>query len=289
MKGKARHFLIVAAGILAVGSVTVLSTGIKTRTETQKVKLPSIDDVPQAYWKALAGKRIFFGHQSVGYNVIDGIRDIANQHDYVKLNVVETREPAAFDRPVFAHAQVGRNQDPASKIEDFTNIMDAGVGDKAAIAFFKFCYVDVTRNADPEKTFDRYKAAMEDLKRRYPRMIFVHVTVPLCSTPKGIKKNLKHCVKSLIGRPGVLEDNLMRERYNQLLRNAYCGKEPIFDLALTESINAEGLRCFAVKGTEKVPVLAPEYTDDGGHLNALGRSKAAEQLLIVLAEVSGGS
>jgi hypothetical protein len=289
MKGRARYLFIAAAGILAVGSVTVLSTSIKTRTDTQEIKLPSIDDVPKACWTALAGKRIFFGHQSVGYNIIDGIRDIVKEHDYIKLNVVETRGPAEFDRPLLAHAQVGRNQNPASKIEDFTNIMDAGIGGKADIAFFKFCYVDVTRNADPKKIFDRYSTAMENLKRRYPRTRFVHVTVPLCSTPKGIEKNLKQCVKSLIGRPGVLDDNLMRERYNELLRDAYSGKEPVFDLALTESINAKGLRCYAVKGTEKVPVLAPEYTDDGGHLNTLGRRKAAEQLLIVLAEISGGS
>lgn len=286
MKGRARHLFVAAAVILASGAVTVFFTSIRTRTDTQKVELPSIDDVPAEYWGALAGKRIFFGHQSVGYNIIDGITDIANEYDHIKLNIVETRGPAEFDRPLLAHAQVGRNHDPASKIESFRNVMDAGVGDKADIAFFKFCYVDVMRDSDPEKIFDSYSAAMEDLKRRYPRTKFVHVTVPLCSAPKGIKGNLKQSVKSLIGKPGVLDDNMMRERYNRLLRDAYSGKEPVLDLALRESINPKGLRCYAARKAETVPVMASGYTDDGGHLNSLGRKKIAEQLLIILAQAA---
>lgn len=286
MKGTSRYLFAAAAVIVILGAVTVLFTSIKTRTDRQKVELPSIDDVPGEYWKALAGKRIFFGHQSVGYNIIDGIADVANEHDYIKLNVVQTRGPAEFDRPLLAHAQVGRNHDPASKIESFKHIMDAGVGNKADIALFKFCYVDVTRESDPKKIFDSYRAAMEDLKRRYPRTRLVHVTVPLCSAPKGIRRNLKQSVKSLIGKPGVLEDNVMRERYNKLLRDAYSGKEPVFDLALIESINPNGLKCYAPKKAERVPVMALEYTDDGGHLNGVGRKKAAEQLLIVLAQTA---
>lgn len=259
---------------------------IKTRPDTQKVELPSIDDVPAEYWRALAGERIFFGHQSVGYNIIDGITDLANERARVKLNVVETCGPEAFERPVLAHARVGRNCDPASKIEGFRNVMEAGVGDKADIAFFKFCYVDVTRDSDPKRIFDIYGAAMEKLKRQYPRTRFIHVTVPLCSMPKGIKRSLKQSVKSLIGKPGIADDNVMRERYNNVLRDAYSGKEPVFDLALIESINPDGLKCYAVGRAEKVPVMAPEYTDDGGHLNSAGRKKVAEQLLIILAQTA---
>jgi hypothetical protein len=32
--------------------------------------------------------------------------------------------------------------------------------------------------------------------------------------------------------------------------------------------------------------MAPEYTEDGGHLNRLGGKRAAEQLLITLAEMA---
>jgi uncharacterized short protein YbdD (DUF466 family) len=259
---------------------------MKIRTESNKITLSSIDDVPRESWAKLAEKKIFFGHQSVGYNIIDGITDILKERDYIKLNIVEARGPAGFYKPVFAHAQVGRNTDPASKIESFREVMDAGVGGKVDIAFFKFCYVDIMRDSNPGKIFDSYSSAIEELKGRYPRTKFLHVTVPIRSVPKGAKKYLKQSVKLLIGRPGVLDDNMMRERYNKFLNDAYCSTEPFFDLALIESINSDGFRCYAVKGAEKVHVMVPEYTDDGGHLNSRGRKKVAEQLLISLAEIA---
>ena len=270
--------------VLIAVAVIVSSAEMKIRTDSNKITLPSIDDVPRESWAKLAGKKIFFGHQSVGYNIVDGIADILDERDYIKLDIVEARGPAGFDKPVFAHAQVGRNTDPASKIESFREVMDAGVGDKVDIAFFKFCYVDIMRDSDPQEILDSYSAAINDLKDRYPKTRFLHVTVPVCSPSKGFKRNIKQSVKLLIGRPGVLDDNMMRERYNKLLNDAYCGTEPFFDLALAESVNPDGFRCYAVKGAEKVHVMAPDYTDDGGHLNSRGRKKVAEQLLMILAE-----
>ncbi len=286
MKVKTCYIFIAVAVILAIGALTMSFTKIKTMTDKNKVTLPSIDDVPRAYWTKLAQKKIFFGHQSVGYNIIDGIEDIMNECSYVKLNIVESREPAEFDQPVFAHSRVGSNTDPISKIESFRNIMDAGVGNKVNMAFFKFCYVDIRQDSNPQKVLDSYSAAIEDLKERYPETKFLHVTVPIRSAPKGTGRSLKQSVKLLIGKPGVLDDNMMRHRYNKLLYDAYSKTEPVFDLALMESVNPDGFRCYAAKGTEKVSVMIPEYTEDGGHLNPQGRKKIAEQLLIMLAQIA---
>jgi len=279
--------LIAAEGLLAVGTLTMITARIKTMTGTNKEAFHSIDDVPKEYWSKLAEKKVFFGHQSVGYNIIDGIKDIVNERDYIELNIVETREPAAFDGPVFAHSQVGMNTKPLSKIKHFKEIMDSGVGSKVDIAFFKFCYVDIMRDSDPREIFDGYRDAIKGLQSRYPETQFLHVTVPIRSVPKGIKRNLKQSVKLLIGKPGFFEDNMMRRSYNELLKDAYSKTEALFDLALIESVNTGGFRCHAIKGAEKVQVMAPEYTEDGGHLNNLGRRKAAEQLLIILAEIAG--
>jgi hypothetical protein len=260
---------------------------MKIETESNKTTLPSIADVPTENWVKLAEKKIFFGHQSVGYNIIDGIRDIISVRDQIKLNIVETREPAEFDRAIFAHSRVGRNTDPVSKIESFASIMDAGVGDKVDVAFFKFCYVDIMRDSDPQKILDGYSAAINGLKERYPKTRFLHVTVPMCSPSKGFRRNIRQSVKLLVGKPGVLDDNITRQRYSKLLKGAYSKTEPVFDIALRETVNPGGLRCYAAKGVEKVYVMAPEYTDDGGHLNGEGKRKVAEQLLIVLAGVAG--
>jgi len=281
------HYILMAvAVVLTIGVTTMLCTRIKTKEDTNRIMLKSIDDVPHEYWVKLAEKRIFFGHKSVGYNIIDGIEDILNECKQIKLNIVETCDPAEFDLPIFAHSQVGSNTDPVSKIESFTNIMDVGVGNKVDIAFFKFCYVDVTRDSDPQKILDRYRAAIEDMEDRYPQTRFLHVSAPIRSVPKGAKRTLKQSVKLLIGKPGVLDDNMMRLRYNKLLNDAYFETGSVFDLALIESLRPGGLRCYADKGTERVYVMAPEYTEDGGHLNDVGRKKVAEQLLIILAEMA---
>jgi len=132
--------------------------------------------------------------------------------------------------------------------------MDTGAGGKVDIAFFKFCYVDIMRDSDPQEIFDSYRTVLEELKKRYPDTKFLHITVPIRSVPKGLKKNLKQSVKLLIGMPGDLEDNMMRERYNKFLRDAYSKTEPFFDLALIESVNPAGFRCYTAKGTKKVNV-----------------------------------
>ena len=129
----------------------------------------------------------------------------------------------------------------------------------------------------------------KELKGRYPDTKFLHVTVPIRSTPKGTKKFLKQTVKLLIGRQGFFEDNMMRRDYNDLLNNAYSKTGLFFDLAHIEAVNSSGFECYAKKGVEKVYVMAPKYTEDGGHLNSLGRKKVAEQLMIILAEIAGRS
>ena len=288
MKIRTVYIFIAVVCVLAPGIMMMVMTRIETRTDVNKITLPSIDDVSGESWAQLAGKKIFFGHQSVGYNIIDGISDVMNERDCIKLNVLESHKPAVFDQPVLAHSQVGRNTDPVSKIESFVDIMDAGAGCKVDMAFFKFCYVDIMRESDPQKIFDAYSAAIEDLKERYPKIRFIHVTVPLRSAPIGAGKKLKQSVKLLIGRPGVLDDNMMRQRYNKLLRDAYSETEPFFDLAMIESINPDGFRCYAAKGAEKIDFLASEYTEDGGHLSDKGRKRVAEQLLIILAEAANG-
>jgi hypothetical protein len=260
-------------------------TGMKTETDSNTTALQSIGEVPREYWAKLGQKKIFFGHQSVGYNIIDGIKDILDERDYIKLNIVETQDSVQFDRPVFAHSRVGQNSDPCSKIDSFKSILDNGVGNSVDIAFFKFCYVDVWRNSDVKNIFDCYRSQMEELKIRYPGTMFVHVTVPLRSTPRGVKVALKEQIKSAIGKPGFLDDNLKRQRYNGLLNDAYSEKEPFFDLASVESVTPDGARCYVTKGAEKVFVLVPQYTEDGGHLNEAGRRKVAEQLLITLARL----
>ncbi len=119
MKVKTSYALIGIIVIFIIGVLPMFFLRIKIKTDVNKITLPSIDDVPREYWAKLAEKKIFFGHQSVGYNIIEGVKDIMRERNYIKLNIVETREPVQFDQPIFAHAEVGRNTNPATKIVAF--------------------------------------------------------------------------------------------------------------------------------------------------------------------------
>jgi hypothetical protein len=286
MKVKTSYVFIGIIVILVMSALPMLFLRIKTETDINRIASPSIDDVPREYWAKLAEKKIFFGHQSVGYNIIEGIKDIMRERNYIKLNIVKTREPEQFDQPIFAHAQVGWNTDPASKIEAFENIMDTGVGNKVDIAFFKLCYIDVMRDSNPQQIFANYRNTIEDLKARCPDTEFLHVTVPIRSAPKGLKRYVKQSIKLLIGKQGVLDDNMKRQQYNTLLNNVYSETESLFDLALAESLGPDGYRCYAVKEKERVYFMNSIYTYDGGHLNEEGRKRVAEQLLIILAQMA---
>ncbi len=196
-----------------------------------------------------------------------------------QTKIVETDDPSEFNRPLFAHARVGKNKDPFSKIDAFADFMEKGIGNKADIAFFKFCYVDIGAETDVEKVFSDYKNSLSSLMKTYPKTTFVHVTVPLKSLQSGIKA----FVKKIIGRPmWGYDDNIKRNQFNELLRKEYDGKAPIFDLARTESTLPDGKRSSFSKDGKNYYFMVPDYTHDGGHLNELGRKRAAEQLLVVL-------
>jgi hypothetical protein len=228
----------------------------------------------------LSTKKIFFGHQSVGDNIIDGINKIMASNKTLRLNIEKTTDAARFDRPVFAHEAVGRNDDPESKIRDFHDFMDKGIGSKADIAFVKFCFWDIRSKTDAQQVFARYKAMLAGLKAKYPKVIFVHFTVPLMTHNTGLKAK----IKSILQMDDETDiDNIRRNELNDLLLGEYSGKEPVFDIAKAESTLPDGRRTAVTIKEKEYYYLAQEYTNDGGHLNDPGKKAIAEQLLKFLA------
>lgn len=250
--------------------------------ETGKNTLPSIRNVTAIEWHHLSQKKIYFGHQSVGFNIIDGIKDIMTCNPQIKLNIIETTNPVNLDSPALAHAPVGKNMNPNSKCDAFAELMNNGFGNKTDIAFLKFCYIDFASGTNVEELFKTYESIMSFLRTKYPQVVFIHVTVPLTTPQRG----LKALIKKTIGKPVAgYEENIRREEFNEKMRKHYSGKEPVFDLALIESTTETGNRVtFSYKGDTGYS-LAPEYTNDGGHLNERGRKIVAEQLLIFLSKL----
>lgn len=249
----------------------------------EQVTFPSLRDISKSQWDQLARKRIYFGHQSVGVNIIDGVRDLVRDNPQIRLNIVETHSPADFDVPVFAHSTIGINADTDSKIDAFITYLTGGLGECVDIALLKLCYVDITESTNVATVFAKYKQALSFLKAEYKNTVFVHVTTPHTSIKQGIKASIKR----MLGRPvRGYEDNIRRYEFNELLRREYSLGEPVFDLAMREVIGPDGRRHTREKKGIRFDVLLSAYTDDGGHLNNVGRRLAAEQLLIVLADVA---
>lgn len=235
-----------------------------------------MDNVSAAAWEKLSGKRIFFGHQSVGYNILEGVEALRKENPSIRLTMVETTDSLRFDSPVFAHAPVGRNGDPGSKCEAFERYLDSGIGARADIAFFKFCYVDIDRETDVEKMFESYKATVRRVKTKYPGLALVHVTVPLTSSEYTLKVRMKSLVKRILGRK---DENVGRGELNDRIRKEYGGSDPIFDLAAIESTSPAGTPVTVPYKGKKYPSMYSGYTTDGGHLNNDGKRVVAEGLL----------
>lgn len=270
----AKNFLIIAF------LLTLLVGCGEDKTPEKRTAFRSIKEVPSSSWKRLSEKKIYFGHQSVGVNIIDGMKGILKGNSQFRLNIVETNNPASFESPLFAHSRIGRNRNPSSKIESFAKLMNEGIGNKADFAFFKFCYVDISYSTDLDKIFREYTSTMLNLSEKYPETKFIHITVPLISKETGIKPVLKRILR----RPlRDYEENIRRTKYNEMLRKQYDGKEPLFDLAKIESTLTDGTRLSYKKDGKFIFALIPDYTHDGGHLNEYGRKIVAEQLLIYLA------
>lgn len=252
------------------------------RMEDQKKVYTSIKDIPESTWKQLAEKRIYFGHQSVGQNILSGVDDVLRGNPRIKLSLAEVKGENTFGAPQFAHSAIGSNGDPKSKIEAFSLLMDKGVGKSASIAFFKFCYIDFNPSTDVEKVFLMYKDTMALLQRKCPNTTFVHVTVPLMVLQKGPKA----WVKSILGKPiSGYEDNIKRCQFNDMMRKEYVGIAPVYDLAAIESTFQDGKRASFEKDGHTYYSLVEDYTYDDGHLNEKGRRIAAEQLLVLLASL----
>lgn len=241
-----------------------------------------LSKVPESAWKSLSQKRIYFGHQSVGGNIIAGIGDIQAHDRRIELKISNLEKAETIKEIGFYHSYVGSNENPKSKVDDFAKKIENGIGFSADIAFFKFCYIDVNPSTNVAELFRYYKNTMEKLKNKFPKVTFIHFTMPLVKLQDGPKAWLK----KIIGKPlSGMDDNLKRDEYNSLIVAEYGGKQPIFDLAKAESTLYDGTRAVISKNGKNFSALVPGYTYDDGHLNEVGRKTVAAALLSFLAQL----
>ena len=247
-----------------------------------------IKDIPQEKWNMLSQKKIFFGHNSVGNNILTGIKHILKEYPNIKIKIITTRHPDDFKEPILGHSWIGSNMEPISKTRAFENIIQGGLGGKVDIAVMKMCYVDITSKTKIKEVFFDYQQKLSKMEVLFPEIKFIHMTVPLTSKPEGIQfivQKGKNIIKKIIGRPVFnYKDNINRNTMNDMYREAYDDNTSLFDLALLESVENKKESVY-IKNDIKIRTLTKKYTDDGGHLNIEGSKQIAEQFLIFLANL----
>lgn len=266
-----------------IAVVTLLATAVACTDgsqSTEKGPMVDLSQVTPEQWQALSQRTIYFGHQSVGGNIMDGIRDITAAKPELRLRVVSGQTAAPG---VLNEFPIGRNEDTDSKNAGFLAATQGTLGPKPVL-MMKYCYVDVEPDTDTKRLFEGYQQTVSALRAKHPDATIVHVTMPLTTDSK-----IGNFVNRIRGRPTRQTRNGVRAQYNELLRAAYAGKEPIFDLAAAESTRADGTREYATVDGKTVYALARDWASDDGHLNAAGRRRAAEEMLITLASLPENS
>ncbi|MBM4130034.1 hypothetical protein FJ250_03265 [bacterium] len=257
----------ISRSLTAAGCLAVLLT-TACRPAAPEAPMTSIPTVTEAQWQAAAARRVIFAHQSVGRDLLDGLRSLDGGS---RLAIAETRAPGPG--PGLFHFPVGRNGDPFGKVGDFAAAVDAAA--PVDIALVKLCYVDLPAAIDPLAVARAYGDTLDALAARHPTTTFVAVTMPLTTVQEGRRA----FVKKLLGRaPTGLAENARRQAFNDVLRSRSRPDRPLFDLAAVEAAG----RTARHHGRE-IQYLDPALTSDGAHLNDEGARRAAAALVAFLA------
>jgi hypothetical protein len=209
---------------------------------------------------ALKQRKVFFGHQSVGQNLVDGARMIG----FPFARVTSGAELAATP---WGEAKIDKNRAPLEKISSFhTFLTDKGMG-AVDVAGFKFCWIDFNANSNVDDLLAKYDAEVKLAKEKFPALRILHITPPLTTNEPKL--------------------NAIRWQFGRALVARYKNDGLVLDLAEVVSTTADGGVC--ERGGS--PRMCTAWALDRGHLNAVGSQRAARAFVIavhrLLNEVGG--
>lgn len=204
------------------------------------------DALPQAERDKIKAAKVFFGHQSVGGNILEGAAALG-------YTFTEVSGAGDYDKPRLGHALVGSNREPLSKIQHF----DAMLGKIGApdVAAMKLCWIDFGPRTDVRKVQSAYVETINGIVGSHPKTHLFHVTPPLTTDDPSLNK--------------------ARVAYGDWLKNTYKGTAIVLDLGGLESTKPDGSAC--TEGDARR--LCDEYASDEGHLNAAGEARVAKAFL----------
>lgn len=234
--------------------------------------------------KLFQNTNVYFGHKSVGKNVIEGIKEIAQANSISNLSILKLDEDEKLTQNYFVHSSIGKNGDPISKIEEFRKNIELLINENLKVAMMKFCFADFDINSDINGIFQRYVTEIDSIKNDYPDLFIIHFTVPL-KAEKSFLGKLKAFAKGESNKN--FYDNLARNKYNDLIYSNFSA-DNIFDIAKIESTYPDGEREIKNLKGNQCYFMINEYSRDGSHLNEIGQKLVAKELINHIAKIKIG-
>jgi hypothetical protein len=279
------------AAVVALAALVLALTAVMADRWNKEKSLPIQGNVASAIatedLTAVARTRVFFGHRSIGMNVLDAVPGVYADNGVSAPPIERGRTEPGPNGGFITHQWIGENYKPLLKLEEFDRTMRGGMGRQVDVALMKFCSVDITSSTDVDALFARYRDTLAALERDFPNVTFIHVTVPLVTDRQDLISKLKTRLKTVLGRSDVNHQpaNVARERLNALTRSEYAGRH-LFDLAAIESTRPDGTRVSGRYDNQGYFALYDGYASDNIHLNAVGSKIAATAFLETIAQAS---
>jgi hypothetical protein len=270
------------SALLLLGVIASMSCSFEPTPPPARQATLNANDELRRDLETISRARILFGHQSVGRNLLAGLEDLCKSIG-VPLRILEIKDAPPDELPGLFHAGIGRNGDPLSKWEHFVRLLDEPSRPSYDIAMMKLCYVDLTHRSawTANELLEPYARAIHQAQVRRPDTRIAHVTMPLRVQVRSPKLRLKRWLGMAVRED---EDNVLRNEFNAGLRTRFAD-QPIFDLAAIEATRDHKSDSGFFRDQRFVYTLAPEYSSDGGHLNAQGQRQAAIGFVYTLASI----
>lgn len=242
-----RHYLWILILVAAVAQPAAAATIGHSQVDlTPSLSQEALDEIGQQRW--------FFAHASVGANMVGGMRvlNLFNPSEYllVGTNAGIAVPPPSTTQPGLIYESYRGNPGWADKFTEFEeSVRDLGWRSPAVdVVMNKLCFEDDQADASV------YLASMETLEAEFPGTVFIYTTMPLRAQP--------------------VQENVRAGAYNETVRDFCSAKgKLLFDVADIEAHDPAGNEIvFDMDGADH-QMMYTAYTDDGGHLNELGRER----------------
>ncbi len=224
---------------------------------------------------AIRSTRVFFGHQSVGADTIEGMAALGFGDPWVYWAFPD--DAGYNGGAYFGQEMIGENRHPAGKVEAFRAFMiDDAYGARVDLAGFKLCFQDFEDDAGGDAAGSSaelaaleltYAAAIDQVRAQFPGVRLFHVTPPLVAAAEW-----------------SADQNAARVALGDWLKHTYGPTDVIFDLQDVESIDpSTQQRCTAMGAWALCDANA---ADDHAHLSTGGKERMAKAMMTMVHRVA---